>query len=92
MVTAAAEAIPKLLSEEEKRRFAVYPNLSNIRHISATVACEVIKAAAEADMVRNSDASLHLSKGDDSLKRWVARSMYTPSYKSMVHMPVGVNE
>jgi malic enzyme len=92
MLTAAAEAIPKLLTEDEKRRLAVYPYLGNIRHISAVVACEVIKCAAEADMVRNTDASNRLAKGDDSLKHWVLRSMYTPSYKSLVHMPVGVNE
>ena len=92
MVTAAAEALPKLLTDDEKRRRAVYPDLANIRNISACVAVDVIKAAAADGMVGSDGAAEHLSRGDDALKRWVKRHMYVPQYKSLVHMPVGVNE
>lgn len=40
MVMAAAEALPKMLTDVEKQRRQVYPNLANIREISAHVAME----------------------------------------------------
>lgn len=91
MVMAAAEALPKMLTVDEKRRRAVYPDLANIRAISAKVAVEVIKAAAEDEMVHG-NVLKPLHKGDDSLMRWVRKHMYYPEYKSMVFMAVGVNE
>ena len=52
---------------------------------------QVIKAAAEDDML--SGELLHrLTRGDDAVMRWIRRHMYTPAYKSLVHMPVGVSE
>ena len=41
MVMAAAEALPKMLTSVEKQRRQVYPDLANIREISAHVAMEV---------------------------------------------------
>ena len=37
---AAAEALPKMLTEVERQRRQVYPDLANIRDISAHVAME----------------------------------------------------
>lgn len=40
MIMAVAEALPRMLSDEERRRRAVYPDLANIRNISANMAVE----------------------------------------------------
>jgi hypothetical protein len=69
----------------------VYPDLANIRSISAHVAVEVIKAAAVDEMVAAEPRS-RLTRGDAAALRWVKRNMYWPKYKSVVFMPVGVNE
>lgn len=91
MVMAAAEALPRMLTNDELRARAVYPDLANIRDISAMMAVEVIKAAAEDDMVRG-PAAAKLGKGDDALLQWVKKHMYRPEYGSLVHLPVGVAE
>lgn len=91
MVMAAAEALPKKLTVDERRRRAVYPDLAAIRNISAHMAVEVIKAAAEEDMVHG-PAAAKLGKGDDALLRWVQKHMYSPEYRSIVNLPVGVAE
>jgi Malic enzyme, NAD binding domain len=41
MIMAVAEALPRMLSDEERKRRAVYPDLGNIRNISANMAVEV---------------------------------------------------
>jgi malic enzyme len=41
MIMAVAEALPKMLSDEERKKRAVYPDLKNIRTISANMAVEV---------------------------------------------------
>jgi malic enzyme len=91
MVMAAAEALPKLLTDAEKERRAVYPNLANIRTISKHMALEIIKAAAEEDMV-DGPAAARLAKGDNALLKWIGKHMYQPEYKSVVYLPVGVAE
>lgn len=91
MVMAAAEALPTMLTERDVARRAVYPDLANIRDISLTVAVEVIKAAAEDDMV-SGPAAAKLGKGDAALRRHLHRRMYQPAYKSLVFLERGVNE
>ena len=70
----------------------VYPDLRNIRDISALVAVDVIKAAAEDEMVANRELKARLPRGNAAVLRWVKRQMYWPEYRSLVFMPVGVNE
>jgi hypothetical protein len=41
MIMAVAEALPRMLSEKERKSRAVYPDLANIRNISAHMAVEV---------------------------------------------------
>lgn len=41
MIMAISEALPRMLSAEERARRAVYPDLANIRSISAHMAVEV---------------------------------------------------
>ena len=41
MIMAVAEALPRMLSDDERQRRAVYPDLANIRTISANMAVEV---------------------------------------------------
>jgi malic enzyme len=91
MVMAAAEALPKMLTLDDHRRRAVYPNLADIREISIHVALEVIKAAAEDDMV-SGPAAVKLMKGDDALRKHIRKHMYKPVYKSIVFLERGVNE
>lgn len=91
MVMAAAEALPKMLTPEEKARRGVYPDLANIREISARVAQEVIKTAAS-DGIARGPCLRAIEKGDAALAAWVKTHMYFPEYKSVVFMPVGVNE
>ena len=49
----------------------VYPGLANIRDISATMATEVIKAAAEEGRVKSLEALGKLAKGDEALTEWI---------------------
>ena len=51
----------------------------------------MIKAAAEDEMVTG-ELLQRLTRGDEATLRWVRRHMYVPKYRSIVHMPVGVNE
>ena len=41
MIMAVAEALPRMLSDDERQRRAVYPDLANIRTISAYMAVAV---------------------------------------------------
>ncbi|KAG7671676.1 hypothetical protein Ndes2526B_g07436 [Nannochloris sp. 'desiccata'] len=84
MIMAAAEALPSLITEGELKNGRVFPSMENIRSISAHVACEVIKAAADEGNVSNTFLIRALAKGEEELKRYVQRHMYTPDYRSLV--------
>lgn len=92
MLTAASEALPQLLSTEDKKRGCVYPGLHNIRAISTRVAADVIKMADQEGRVTNPSAKRELRKGDAALLDWVASKMYKPTYDSLIHLPVGILE
>ena len=40
----------------------------------------------------NGELLHRLTRGNEATLRWIRRHMYVPMYKSLVHMPVGVNE
>jgi malate dehydrogenase (oxaloacetate-decarboxylating)(NADP+) len=91
MIMSVAEALPRMVTDEERERRAVYPDLANIRMISAHMAVEVIKAA-EGEGRLGDRARSRLALGDAKLLKWVQKHMYYPAYKSVVYLPVGVNE
>lgn len=87
MLIAAAEALPKLLSEADLAVGCIYPRVANIRSVSAHVASAVVLAAWKEENVRSHEARRFLaqSPSDEELHAWVARAMYDPAYVPLVH-------
>ncbi|KAI8465581.1 MAG: NAD malic enzyme [Monoraphidium minutum] len=93
MLMAAAEEIPRLISDEDMQLGMVYPRIKAIREISAAVAVAVIKAAAAEGAVRDEGALRRLRQGDERLLGWVQKHMYSPTeYVSLAYRPPGVGE
>ncbi|KAL6750985.1 NAD malic enzyme [Haematococcus lacustris] len=88
MLMAAAEVLPVLIKPEDLAQSYVYPRLADIRHISTTIAVEVIRAAAAEGLARGACVErLHL--GHAALYHWVRAHMFTPEYSSLVQRPRG---
>jgi malic enzyme len=92
MLMRAAVALPSMIKDEDLSKGYVYPCLKDIREITAKVAAEVIKQAAEEGRVRNKFALERLQRGDAKLIAWIEGSMFKPSYASLVQVPIGVDE
>ena len=75
MIYASGEALPTMISEEEKTLSLLYPSITRIRDVSARVALFVIRAAQK----DNVDRLHHLREMDDAeLKMWIKERMYDP--------------
>lgn len=92
MMTAAAEALPKLIPQVDLDKGVVYPRLSNIRQISQHVAMDVIKIAAEEGHLSSVKAMRALANSDEALLHWIDAHMYKPKYNSLIRLPTGVLE
>eukprot|EP00811_Abedinium_folium_P001199 NODE_11097_length_1308_cov_4.927180.p1 GENE.NODE_11097_length_1308_cov_4.927180~~NODE_11097_length_1308_cov_4.927180.p1 ORF type:complete len:270 (-),score=93.94 NODE_11097_length_1308_cov_4.927180:299-1108(-) len=86
MLRASAEALPKMLSQEQLDAGRLYPGIKHIRKISHFVACEVLRQAAKEGLVRRSKCLEELERGDDALADFVRREMYVPEYKPLVYV------
>jgi malate dehydrogenase (oxaloacetate-decarboxylating)(NADP+) len=75
MIYASGEALTKCLTAEEEARGLIYPDLTRIREVSIVVAREVIRAAQEAQVDRET-AIRGLS--DSDLEAWIRVRMYDP--------------
>lgn len=82
MLIAAAEALPRLLSEHDLEVGCIYPRVKDIRSVSAHVASAVIRAAWKEDRVTSHKAKRFLQSdpSDAELHAWVTSAMYTPRY------------
>ena len=75
MIYASGEALPTMITEEEKGRALLYPDITRIRDVSARVALYVIRAAQK----DNVDRLHHLrDMSDKELEAWVKERMYDP--------------
>ncbi|OAP63825.1 hypothetical protein AYL99_03052 [Fonsecaea erecta] len=75
MIYASGEALPTMITEEEKDRALLYPSITRIRDVSARVALYVIRAAQK----DNVDRLHHLRDMSDSkLEEWIKSKMYDP--------------
>lgn len=75
MIYASGEAIPSMITEEERKLGMLYPAITRIRDVSARVATYVIRAAQR----DNVDRMHHLRDMSDSeLEAWVKTKMYCP--------------
>ena len=75
MIYASGEALPTMITEEEKDLSLLYPSITRIRDVSARVALFVIRAAQK----DNVDRLHHLRDlKDDELERWIKEKMYDP--------------
>jgi malate dehydrogenase (oxaloacetate-decarboxylating)(NADP+) len=75
MIYASGEALPTMLTQEEKQRALLYPELTRIRDVSARVALYVIRAAQR----DNVDRLHHLREMSDAkLEAWIKEKMYDP--------------
>ncbi|MEW5298947.1 MAG: hypothetical protein WDW36_002016 [Sanguina aurantia] len=86
MLMRAAVKLPSMISMSAIEKGYVYPALKDIRDISATIATEVILAAADEGLVRG-PALIALKSGKEALKRWVVKMMYLPHYNSLNFLP-----
>ena len=75
MIYASGEALPTMITEEEKDLALLYPQITRIRDVSARVAVYVIRAAQK-DNVDRVHALRDLS--DEALEAWVKEKMYDP--------------
>eukprot|EP01025_Chloroclados_australasicus_P049130 TRINITY_DN5588_c0_g2_i2.p1 TRINITY_DN5588_c0_g2~~TRINITY_DN5588_c0_g2_i2.p1 ORF type:complete len:645 (+),score=58.64 TRINITY_DN5588_c0_g2_i2:80-1936(+) len=91
MILRAAEVLPDMILEEDRKNGAIYPKLFNIRSISLHIACEVIKMAAEEGRLQG-EARKNLARGEDALRHFIHKKMFVPGYTSLVHLPQGVME
>lgn len=75
MIYASGEALPTMITEEEKELALLYPNITRIREVSVRVARYVIRAAQK----DNVDRMHHLRDlKDDELDEWIREKMYDP--------------
>lgn len=75
MIYASGEALPTMITEEEKDRALLYAEITRIRDVSARVAVYVIRAAQK-DNVDRLHSLRELS--DEQLEEWVKEKMYDP--------------
>ena len=75
MIYASGDALPTMITEEEKNKALLYPDITRIREVSARVALYVIRAAQK----NNVDRIHHLRDLDDAtLEAWIKEKMYDP--------------
>jgi len=75
MIYASGEALPAILSEEEKSMALLYPQITRIREVSVVVARYVIRAAQK----DNVDRIHHLREiSDEELDEYIKDKMYDP--------------
>ena len=75
MIYSSALALSKSLSQSEVAQGWLYPEIARIRDVSVVVAMEVIRAAEEAGVARETHIK---SFSDDELEKWVRSKMYEP--------------
>ncbi|EXJ88663.1 malate dehydrogenase (oxaloacetate-decarboxylating)(NADP+) [Capronia coronata CBS 617.96] len=75
MIYASGEALPTMITEEEKQLALLYPAITRIRDVSARVALYVIRAAQKDNVDR-----LHYLRemSDEALEAWIKSKMYDP--------------
>ena len=75
MIFASGEALPTTITEEEKRKALLYPEITRIREVSVVVARYVIRAAQK----DNVDRMHHLREINDiELDEYIRAKMYDP--------------
>ena len=75
MIYASALALSKSLNSAETSEGWLYPEIGRIRDVSVVVATEVIRAAEEAGVARETHIK---SLNDEKLEKWVRSKMYEP--------------
>ena len=71
----AALALSKSLTTEEEAQGFLYPDLARIRDVSVIVAMDVIRAAEDARVARETHIK---TLNAEALEKWVRSKMYEP--------------
>jgi len=73
MVEASSLGLARSLTKDEDDEGLVYPRIERIREISAQIAVDVIRAAQQAGVSRNTALG---DGGDEDLMKWVVSKMW----------------
>ena len=96
MINKSAEALVELISEEDLKRRATFPESGHvdIRSISCHLAVRVIQQALEEGLkIGNHEALEALDeRGEDGLKAYIESKMWRPEYRPLVYLPPGKGE
>ena len=93
MIMAAAESLPDMLPDHIVQNGGVYPQLDNIRDISAHVALATMRQAVACGTCKNDRLkSLLMRKSTEEMIAWIRTKMYKPLYGPIVQLPPGINE
>ncbi len=89
MINSAAEALVELISEEDLARRATFPEMEDIRAVSAHLAMRTILQAVEEGLkLGNVDVLTNLEEqGEEGLKKYILRKMWKPEYRPLVYRP-----
>ncbi|XP_059097356.1 uncharacterized protein LOC131891736 isoform X1 [Tigriopus californicus] len=94
MINRSAEALVELISEDDLKRRATFPERVDIRDISSHLAVRVIQQAIEEGLkIGNLQAKEALEyEGEEGLKTYIESKMWNPEYRPLVYLPPGKGE
>jgi len=94
MINKAAEALVELLTEEDLKRRATFPEGAEIREISCHLAMRVFQQAIDEGIKpQNKDMVEALKHGGEAeLKEYIYSKMWYPDYRPLVYLPPGKGE
>jgi malate dehydrogenase (oxaloacetate-decarboxylating)(NADP+) len=82
IIYAAADSLAHSLTEEERAKNWIYPDINRIREVSAEVAAASIVQAVKEDLVSDKDI-IELSKDSSKLLSYVKDHMWKPEYSTL---------
>jgi len=91
MINRSAEALVELISEDDLKRRATFPENEEIREISAHLALRVIQQAMDEGLKLGNKQIPEAIEvgGEDGLLEYIKSKMWYPEYRPLVYLPPG---